>query len=476
LPDSKVKITDSVADRDGTDILTGVEQADFAGKVIPLLPGQDLAFVIDTTGSMGTYIDAVKARASEITNAVFDGDRGLLNSRVAVAGYNDPGANTFLSFTEQPTIDDRKTAVINAINSITVGGGGDIPEAVNAGLIRALNGDVGTWRKEAPARRIILFGDAPPKDTDLRAQVLQLAAAGGVQTPDNPSVPTASLGLLIEGNIETSKVTDGLAVTRFTMAAPLAAVGDAEPVKIPVEIFTVVLGNDPATRSDFGSLATSTGGLSVEAADTGKVVDALLAAIKTPIKSIAAINGTESDDLLNGTPRNDLINGLGGNDTVNGNEGDDIIDGGVGNDSLFGNNGNDTIIGGEGVDNIYGGEGDDSLTGGVGCDTFYFDKVSFSGVDTITDFVPSEDRIGLSKAVFSVLQSSVGNGFSNESDFAIVADDAAAATSCAFIVYNSANGKLLYNQDGATVGLGTGGQIVSLSDNPTLTSNNFTVV
>ena len=143
LPDDTVRITDRVGARDGSDTLKDVEKAEFSDKTIDISPGQDISFVIDTTGSMYDDIDAVKARASEIINTIFDSDRGFLDSQIAVVGYKDPSTNTFLSFTEQPKIEDRKNAAIKAINSISVGGGGDEEEAVNAGLIRALSGGAG---------------------------------------------------------------------------------------------------------------------------------------------------------------------------------------------------------------------------------------------------------------------------------------------------------------------------------------------
>lgn len=131
---------------------------------------------------MGDDIAAVKARSNEIINAIFD---NALNSRIAVVGYNDPSTNTFLSFTNQPDIDDRKSAARSAINSVSAYGGGDFPESVNAGLIRALSGGAGEWRAEASARRIILFGDAPPNDTALRSQVLSLASDLGISAPSS---------------------------------------------------------------------------------------------------------------------------------------------------------------------------------------------------------------------------------------------------------------------------------------------------
>lgn len=428
LSDKTIRITDKVGDRDGSDILTGVETAGFLENSVSLklTPGQDIAFVIDTTGSMFDDIVAVKARASDIVNAVFEGDRGFLNSRIAVVGYNDPETSTFLSFTDQPKIADRKTAAINAINNITVGGGGDFPEAVNAGLIRALSGGAGKWRKEAVARRIILFGDAPPKDTDLRADVLRLAADTGIS---------------IEGTIRTSSLDSGLAVTRFA-ATEVSA--DGTSVTFPVEIFTVLIGNDPTTLADFTSLANATGGKTFNSADASGVVDALIAAIETPVTlnkapiaqddtattqqnkavSVAVLandsdpNGdklaitdfaqgskgsvTQNGDSLVYTPNRQLNPTVGfidsfsytisdgkggtgtatitiavgktqdggnGDDVLAGTSGDDVLSGGNGKDSLTGDLGNDVLTGGNGNDSLDGGSGNDSLTGGNGNDT-----------------------------------------------------------------------------------------------------------
>ncbi|MDJ0900225.1 MAG: Ig-like domain-containing protein [Xenococcus sp. MO_188.B8] len=281
LADDSIKIIDNTTGRDDTDTLKSVERAIFSDRSIDLSPGQDIAFVIDTTGSMGDDIAAVKARANDIINAIYD---NALNSRIAVVGYNDPSTNTYLSFTDQPNIEDRKNAARNAINSVSTGGGGDFPEAVNAGLIRALNGGAGEWRSDASARRIILFGDAPPKDTALRSQVLSLAANVGVSVPSSPSTfasaSTLSFSpLSISGDIETSRVSDGLAMTTFAIETLDA---DGSTITVPVEIFTILIGNDFTTRADFESLATATGGQAFAAANASEVVDALIKAIETP--------------------------------------------------------------------------------------------------------------------------------------------------------------------------------------------------
>ena len=280
LADDSVRITDNVNNRDAIDLMNDVELAVFNDKTVNLRPGLDIAFVIDTTGSMGGSIGAVKSSANQILNSIFD---SALDSRVAVVGYNDPGTNTFLSFTEQPDIKDRKSAARSAINSVSANGGGDFPEAVNAGLIRALNGGAGDWRTDASARRIILFGDAPPKDTDLRAQVLSLAANVGVSTPSGASAllgsdSSAFVPMSIEGEIETSRVSDGLAMTTFALETTNA---EGSSVTVPVEIFTISIGGDATTRADFESLATATGGQAFAANDSG-LVNSIIEAIEVP--------------------------------------------------------------------------------------------------------------------------------------------------------------------------------------------------
>ena len=100
----------------------------------------------------------------------------------------------------------------------------------------------------------------------------------------------------------------------------------------------------------------------------------------------------------------DLTTGS-GNDLLLGTNGANVLDGGAGNDLFNGFRGNDTIFGRVGTDTIYGGAGTDSLWGGLGNDLFPFyaltDSSARDGIDTITDFNPTEgDRIDI-KAIDS---------------------------------------------------------------------------
>lgn len=219
--------------------------------------GQDIVFVIDTTGSMGDDIASVKSQAKSILDAVFDSDRGLADSRIAVVGFNDPDTSTILSFTDQPDPEDRKAAALDAINSISVYGGGDFPEMTFSGLLRALDGRAGEWRDDAAARKIILFGDATAKDSELAPQVYELARDMG--------------------------------------------------------IFTIAIGGNSSTVSEYAEIAEKGGGETFGAADSTEIVDTLLEVIDLPIYSIVAASteiaeGDSGTSVIEISVRRDVAN------------------------------------------------------------------------------------------------------------------------------------------------------------------------
>ncbi len=119
----------------------------------------DLVFVIDTTGSMGADIAAVKQSANTIIDRLSEGTQSY---RVALVDYRDFPERTLepsdypskldLDFSSDPD------EIRSAINALTLGSGGDPPEAMWSGLMEALALD---WRPGV--KKVILqFGDAPP--------------------------------------------------------------------------------------------------------------------------------------------------------------------------------------------------------------------------------------------------------------------------------------------------------------------------
>ena len=126
-------------------------------------PPVDIAFVIDTTGSMGDDIDAVQARVEDIINSVASSGADF---RFSFVGYqDDPGTqnSAYLSkvFNDFSNNKDEIIASVNSINIIH-GTGGDYPEAAFSGLMAAIQLD---WREDA-RKFIICMGDAPAKNPD----------------------------------------------------------------------------------------------------------------------------------------------------------------------------------------------------------------------------------------------------------------------------------------------------------------------
>jgi VCBS repeat-containing protein len=149
-------------------------------------------------------------------------------------------------------------------------------------------------------------------------------------------------------------------------------------------------------------------------------------------------------------------------------------------ENVTGGSGNDTLKGDSSNNMLSGGGGNDNLKGGAGYDSFVFGSsqltaVAAMGIDKVLDFVPTVDKILVDKAAFASLFTLAGTVLL-EHDFEIVKKDRAVGASAAAIVYNSSNGKLFYNENGALAGLGIGGQFAELSKGLNLTHHDFSTI
>jgi hypothetical protein len=118
---------------------------------------------------MGDDIDSVKAASLEMIDYLGANYKDL---RLAVVDYRDnPECESCADpgdwITKVDTVFTTDANVAKAaIDSIYVGGGNDLPEAVFSALVRTMSGDeIGGWRKDAE-RHIILMGDAPGHDPE----------------------------------------------------------------------------------------------------------------------------------------------------------------------------------------------------------------------------------------------------------------------------------------------------------------------
>jgi Mg-chelatase subunit ChlD len=116
----------------------------------------DLAFVVDTTGSMGGLIDAARKQMVEMIDGLTRAADVAM--RLAVVEYRDHPPQDRLLTRRHDFAADLK-AVHRTLTGLRADGGGDGPEAVLDGLNAAA--EALSWRPHA--RRVaVLVGDAPP--------------------------------------------------------------------------------------------------------------------------------------------------------------------------------------------------------------------------------------------------------------------------------------------------------------------------
>jgi len=128
------------------------------GTAAPSGPSElDLAFIIDATASMGSYISSAQTNMKNIIQDIIISEKCLLN--VALILYRDhpPQDSSFIIKVHDFT-DDAEEAKTR-IDGASASGGGDGPEAVAPALHAAVH--TLTWRKNA-VKIAILIADAPP--------------------------------------------------------------------------------------------------------------------------------------------------------------------------------------------------------------------------------------------------------------------------------------------------------------------------
>ena len=119
----------------------------------------DLAFVVDTTGSMGPFIQDARQQMKATIEALTASAQLALDLRVGLIEYRDhpPQEPSFVVRAHRFTTDLKR--VERTIRRLRARGGGDGPEAVFDGL-RAACEDL-DWRPHS-RRLALLVGDAPP--------------------------------------------------------------------------------------------------------------------------------------------------------------------------------------------------------------------------------------------------------------------------------------------------------------------------
>lgn len=223
----------------------------FPQAVLP--PRDDIAFVVDTTGSMSDDIAAVQASISTLLSSL---NSNSADYRVALVGYNDPSVTLVSDFTTD------SSAFTSAVNSLGASGGGDFPEHVLGGIARAISLD---WRIDA-TRTIIVMGDAPPKDPEPGTGWTSstIAALANLITLTGPS---------LEPTVRT--------VVRSGMNTLVRQSQVSVDIPYPgyIRLMMVAIGSDSETTASFQTLASGGSGQFFSALSADDVVNKLIEAI-----------------------------------------------------------------------------------------------------------------------------------------------------------------------------------------------------
>jgi hypothetical protein len=130
--------------------------------MIDALTQVDLAFVVDTTGSMGAFIGVARQHMIAMLRSLTDAAETPPDLRLAVVEYRDhpPQDRTFVA--RPHAFETNLARCQKVINGLKPDGGGDAPEAVYDGLEAAcVRLD---WRPHS-CRLAVLVGDSPPHGT-----------------------------------------------------------------------------------------------------------------------------------------------------------------------------------------------------------------------------------------------------------------------------------------------------------------------
>jgi hypothetical protein len=144
-------------------------------RALPAVRAVDLAFILDTTGSMSEEISAVKSTIQKVASAFGNNEARV---RMGLVEYKDR-TDSFVTKVYPMTTDAARFS--RQVASIEASGGGDTPEAMNEGLHTGLNGL--DWRGDAVVKMAFLIADAPPhldypNDADYAADMRDAAHRG----------------------------------------------------------------------------------------------------------------------------------------------------------------------------------------------------------------------------------------------------------------------------------------------------------
>ena len=216
----------------------------------------DLCFVVDTTGSMGSFIQAAKQQLLDVLS-LLSADNNI-DLQVGLVEYRDhPPQDTSFVTRVYPLTNNRKQ-MQKSINKLQAAGGGDGPEAVYRGVYDACVKM--KWRSHS-CRFVLLVGDAPPHG--FVRWLEQMALAKNSRRRSGDAWPDGC--------------PSGLDVQSVGAAAEEAR----------VIVHALCMGGYNLTVESFTAIATGTGGQCAPATNAKDVISKIVAMLTSEFQDLA---------------------------------------------------------------------------------------------------------------------------------------------------------------------------------------------
>lgn len=350
------RITDHVAGRNGSDLLTGVERlifGDTSARPFTIRLGDDGANVL--TGNSGP--DLFFGFGGNDTFTALD-DNDVL--------WGGPGADTLdggAGLFDTVRYDDSVAGVTVDLSDANPESGGDAEGDVLANIEYVVGSSTGANTLTGTALNNILVGGDAADTLNGFSGNDTLNGGAGFDTADFSDVGTS-----VTINLTTDPFGGNLLVSGTNFSFYLIGI----EAYLGVTKFT---GSNSADQVGGSAGADSLNGMSGDDTLSGAGGNDTLI-------------GNSGHDWLDGGDGNDLLSGYQGKDVLLGDAGDDKLFGNVDDDTLYGEAGDDLLVGGTGIDTLYGGQGEDRLLGNQDADVFVYRPGD--GADTIQDLTTAD--------------------------------------------------------------------------------------
>lgn len=224
-------------------------------NIVKSLNHVDLCFVVDTTGSMGSFIQAAQRQLLDTIKLL--SANNSIDLQVALVEYRDhpPQDTSFVTRIYPLTANLQKMQ--QCINKLKADGGGDAPEAVYSGVWDGC--EKIQWRPHS-CRFILLVGDAPPHGFSKWLQEMSLEAKSRNHFGDS----------WVNG------CPSGLDVQSVTATAE----------NHRVTIHALCMGSDSFTMQAFAAIATATGGECVSANNAKDAIDKIVGTLTSEFSNL----------------------------------------------------------------------------------------------------------------------------------------------------------------------------------------------